>query len=95
MKDVGYLARRRYFSTTSAIQGVSRYLQAVANAVSSGKVSYAVFTEGRGWDQLRLNPELRAAIGDICRLERSLGHYRPYCSKPEGDAGRPSTVVRN
>ncbi|MGQ9915939.1 MAG: hypothetical protein ACUVS7_00845 [Bryobacteraceae bacterium] len=76
MKDVGYLTRRRYFSTYSAIQGVSRYLQAVANAVSSGKVSYAVFSEGWGRDQLRPNPELRAAIENKCRLERSLGHDR-------------------
>lgn len=95
MKDVGYLTRRRYFSPYSAIQGVPRYLHGVTGAVNSGKVSYAVFTEGRGQDQLWQNPELRATIESRCRLERAIGHYRIYSCKPGGDARGPLTAPPN
>lgn len=83
MKDVGYLTRRRYYSTYSAVQGVPEYQRGVLDAVASGRVRYAVFTEGRGQDQLWQNPVLKAGIEKHCRLERSIGHYRIYSCKPD------------
>ncbi len=78
MKDVGYLAERRYYSTYSAIQGVPEYMNAILRVLESGEARYAVFTEGRGQDNLALNPRLQAGVEQFCRLERSIGHYRIY-----------------
>lgn len=87
MKDVGHLAGRRYYSTYSAIQGVPEYMNAVLRVLESGEARYAVFTEGRGQDNLGLNPRLQAGVEQFCRLERSIGHYRIYvCGGDEGSA---------
>ncbi len=52
MKDVGHLAGRRYYSTYSPIQGVPEHTDAILGALASGEARYAVFTQGRGQDDL-------------------------------------------
>lgn len=78
MKDVGFLTKRRYYENYQAIylDGSSRV--ELVKAIESGRVSYVVFTEGRGQDQLRMNPVLRDWIRDNCTLVRSFGDYRVY-----------------
>lgn len=89
MKDVGFHAKRRYFSTYSAIQGVPKYMDGVLREIAEGRVRYAVFTEGRGQDQLSLNPVLKAGVEQHCRLEQSIGHYRIYDCRGVPREGRP------
>lgn len=86
MKDVGYLAGRRYYSTYSAIQGVPEYMNTVLRVLESGEARYAVFTEGRGQDYLGLNPRLQAGVERFCRLERSIGNYRIYACGGSGES---------
>lgn len=94
MKDVGYHARRRYYSTYSAIQGVPEFMNRVLRAIAEGKVRYAVFTEGRGQDQLILNPVLKAGVEEMCRLEKSIGHYRIYNCSGLSPGGPPVNARR-
>jgi hypothetical protein len=89
MKDLGYYAQRRYWQTYSAIQGVPQYMNGVLGAIASGKVRYAIFTEGRGQDQLSLNPVLKAGVEEMCRIERSIGHYRVYDCRAVKAAAAP------
>jgi hypothetical protein len=89
MKDLGYYAQRRYWQTYSAIQGVPQYMNGVLGAIASGKVRYAIFTEGRGQDNLSLNPALKAGVEEMCRLERSIGHYRVYDCRAVKAAAAP------
>ena len=77
MKDIGFHCGRRYFETYGLI-----YINAGAaefkRAALSNHFAYLVFTEGRGQDQLIVNPSLRQWVLDQATLVRSFGNYRVY-----------------
>lgn len=76
MKDIGYATHRRYYENYSALySGDSSVLR---GAIASGRVKYMVFTEGRGQDQLWVNPAFREWVLARSTLVRSFGHYRIY-----------------
>ncbi len=75
MKDVGFLARRRYYENYSALFDDASAARLIA-AWESGKVGYIVFTEGRGQDQLSLKPALRSWIDGNAEQTASFGNYR-------------------
>jgi hypothetical protein len=80
MKDVGFRARRRYFENYAALYDQS----AAARLISyweDGYVSYIVFTEGNGVDDLSRAPVLRDWVAANATLVASLGHYRIYRPK--------------
>lgn len=83
MKDIGYAAHRRYFENYAAVYGDSQQSRALMDLTASGVAKLAIFTEGRGQDQLVVNPPLRDWITGNCRLLASFGDYRLYgeCSK--------------
>ena len=78
MKDIGYRSRRRYFENYSALYGDPASASELEAVIASGKVAFAVFTEGKGQDQLMMNPALRQWIAEHCKLARSFGNYRIY-----------------
>lgn len=78
MKDIGYRSRRRYFENYAALYGDPGSAMRIEQAIARGKVSYAVFTEGKGQDQLPMNPELRRWVLENCTLVKSFGNYRIY-----------------
>jgi hypothetical protein len=83
MKDVGFLAKRRYYENYSALYDDASAARLIA-AWESGKVAYIVFTEGRGQDQL-LKPALRSWVAGKAEQTASFGNYRIY---------RPKTPTR-
>lgn len=80
MKDVGYLARRRYYENYGACINDTAAARLIA-AWESGKVGYMVFTEGRGQDQLALRPALKSWIAGNAEQTASFGNYRIYRRK--------------
>jgi hypothetical protein len=78
MKDIGYRSRRRYFENYAALYGDPASAAEIEAAIASGQAAYAVFTEGRGQDQLVMNPALRRWVAEHCKLVRSFGNYRIY-----------------
>jgi hypothetical protein len=80
MKDVGFLARRRYYENYAALLNDEAAARMIA-AWESGKVAYIVFTEGRGQDQLVLKPALRSWIDGNAEQTASFGNYRIYRPK--------------
>jgi hypothetical protein len=85
MKDIGFGAGLRYFETYDPIYLNDEVkLAHIRDAISTGKIAYAVFTEGRGQDQLFVNPPFERWILGHCTLVRSFGNYRVY---------RPSQLV--
>ncbi|HEV7783770.1 MAG TPA: glycosyltransferase family 39 protein [Thermoanaerobaculia bacterium] len=80
MKDVGFLAKRRYYENYSALFDDASAARLIA-AWESGKVGYIVFTEGRGQDQLFLKPALRDWIAGNAEQTASFGNYRIYRPK--------------
>jgi len=89
MKDIGYAAGRRYIENYGAVYGGPEPAKRLTDAIASGKVHYAVFTEGRGQDQLVVNVELMKWINENCHLVQSFGHYRVY--ERSGSKAAPST----
>jgi hypothetical protein len=80
MKDVGFLARRRYYENYASLLNDEAAARMIA-AWEAGKVAYIVFTEGRGQDQLVLKPSLRSWIDDHAEQTASFGNYRIYRPK--------------
>jgi hypothetical protein len=78
MKDIGFKADRLYIENYAALYGGSEAENRVKDAIRSGTVAYAVFTEGKGQDQLIMKPHLKMWIEENCRLKASFGHYRLY-----------------
>jgi hypothetical protein len=78
MKDVGYKAERRYFETYSALYGSAASAQWLMHEIVEGNIKYVVFTEGRGQDQLMMNPTLQDWIATHCNVIASFGNYRIY-----------------
>jgi hypothetical protein len=77
MKDIGFAADRRYIENYIALFYGSEAEQRLKNAIASGSVSYAVFTE-RGQDQLKFLPSLDEWMKANTTLARSFGDYRIY-----------------
>ena len=86
MKDIGFRAGRRYYENYQALYGDDQTEQWFIRAIASGKVVYAVFTEGRGEDQLVIRPSLQKWIAEHCDLVRSFGNYRIYKYRPTPDS---------
>jgi len=80
MKDVGFMARRRYYENYDALISDAGRERLIA-AWESGKVGYIVFTEGRGQDQLVDKPALRSWIDSNAEQVASFGNYRIYRPK--------------
>lgn len=80
MKDIGYLSKRRYYENYSALYDDASTARLIA-VWESGRVSYIVFTEGIGQDQL-VKPVLRDWIAKNADLAASFGNYRIYRPKP-------------
>lgn len=78
MKDIGFAAKRRFFESYAALTGSSSDVDEIMSLMRSGRAVYAVFTEGRGQDQLILEPRLRDWVLANCRLVASFGNYRIY-----------------
>ncbi|HEV7509618.1 MAG TPA: glycosyltransferase family 39 protein [Thermoanaerobaculia bacterium] len=80
MKDVGFLARRRYYENYGAVSNDAAAARLIA-AWKSGKVGYIVFTEGYGQDQLNFQPVLKDWIAGNAEQTASFGNYRIYRPK--------------
>ena len=79
MKDMGYATRRRYYETYAALYFPDpRWMNALIGHMASGRIRYAVFTEGHGQDQLAVNPALARWVRENCRLVRAIGDYRVF-----------------
>jgi hypothetical protein len=78
MKDIGFKAGRRYIENYEPIYRGRDQADRLIEAISSGKVRYAVFTAQRGQDNLMMNPYLKSWIEKNCALVRSFGDYRIY-----------------
>ena len=78
MKDVGFRCGLRYFETYGALYGDSGSATRFKEAAVVGRFAYIVFTEGRGQDQLVVNPSLRQWVLDRCTVVRSFGNYLIY-----------------
>lgn len=81
MKDVGFLAQRRYYENYGALYDPPSAARLIA-VWESGKVSYIVFTEGIGQDQLASAPVLRDWVAHHADLAASFGNYRIYRPQP-------------
>jgi hypothetical protein len=80
MKDVGFLARRRYYENYAAVISDEAAARMIA-AWEAGKVRYIVFTEGRGQDQAASKPALRDWLAGNAEQTASFGNYRIYRPK--------------
>lgn len=78
MKDLAYAAQRRFYENYPAIYGSPEATQIVETAIASGAATLAVFTEGRGQDELVINPPLRLWVEQHCTQVASFGNYRIY-----------------
>ena len=78
MKDIGYRLGRPYFTTYGAIYGDEAALRRLIEGIESGRISFEVFTEGKGEDQLVMKPSLQMWIAEHCALAASFGNYRIY-----------------
>ena len=78
MKDIGFKTGRRYVENYGPIYGGPDQTGQLIEAISSGKVRYAVFTAQRGQDNLDMNPRLKTWVEQNCALVRSPGDYRIY-----------------
>jgi hypothetical protein len=81
MKDIGFLAKRRYYENYGALYSDNASSARLIAAWKSGKVSYIVFTEGIGQDQLVVRPILRDWVAKNADLAASFGNYRIYQPK--------------
>ncbi|MFY9823778.1 MAG: hypothetical protein WAM82_20525, partial [Thermoanaerobaculia bacterium] len=80
MKDVGYLARRRYYENYDAMYNDAAAARLIA-AWDAGKVAYIVFTEGCCADQLSRRPVLANWVASHAEPVASFGNYRIYQPK--------------
>jgi hypothetical protein len=78
MKDIGFAADRRYIENYGGLYGGAQAEEQLRSSLASGKIPYAVFTEGRGQDQLVVKPALKQWVESNTMLIRSFGHYRIY-----------------
>jgi hypothetical protein len=78
MKDLGFLARRRYIENYIGLYEDSACAQRLIKAVETGRAKYAVFTEGIGEDQLRVNKEVQEWVLNNCTVVAAFGNYRVY-----------------
>lgn len=89
MKDLGFRAGRRYYENFGLIYGGPTGAQHLIDLMEKRQARFAVFTEGRGQDQLIMNKKLLDWVEDHCILVRSLGNYRIYelaHESPQGPA---------
>jgi hypothetical protein len=77
MKDVGFLAKRRYYENYGALYDDASAARLI-EAWEAGRVSYIVFTEGIGQDGLAIKPALRDWVARNADLAASFGNYRIY-----------------
>lgn len=89
MKDIGFHVGRKYYENYAYVFSGQQGADAMRAIFQAGKARFAVFTEGNGPDDLRLNPPLQRVVRDYCTLVRSYGHYRIYdCArKAQQDSG--------
>ncbi len=80
-KDIGFKSNRRYYENVDALYGVPRIEELMKDALRTGRIEYAIFTEGRGLDRLGKRPGFQEWITANTRLIRSFGDYRIYRSK--------------
>jgi hypothetical protein len=80
MKDVGFLAKRRYYENYGALYDDASAARLI-EAWEAGRVSYIVFTEGIGQDGLAIKPALRDWVARNADLVASFGNYRIYQPK--------------
>ena len=78
MKDLGFRARRRYRETYTMIYGGPEGAQKLIGLIASGKLKFAIFTEGAGQDQLIANPPLKLWVDSHCVVVAAFGNYRIY-----------------
>jgi len=78
MKDLGHLTHRRYYDDYGAVNAGPAFTQAFIDAVTTGRIKLAVFTDGRGQDPLTNNPVLGAWVQKHCKVVKSFGNYRVY-----------------
>jgi hypothetical protein len=93
MKDIGFLARRRYYENYAALYDDASAGRLIA-AWEAGRVSYIVFTEGNGPDQLAFRPILRDWVAAHADLAASFGDYRIYRPNVRQDGDRPAGAAR-
>ena len=80
MKDVGFLAKRRYYENYAALYDDASAARLI-EAWEAGRVSYIVFTEDIGQDALASKPALRDWVAENADLAASFGNYRIYQPK--------------
>lgn len=108
MKDIGYRCRRRYFENYGALYGDEASATRMLALIGGGTATYAVFTEGRGQDQLLMNPRVQQWVLKNCVLVASFGNYRIYqlaaavaaqraaaCASMPMPAGSAASTVQN
>jgi hypothetical protein len=78
MKDLGYLTHRRFYDDFGAVNADPAAALAFTEAMTTGRVKFAVFTEGLGQDLLPINPTLNQWMQVHCRVVKSFGNYRIY-----------------
>lgn len=84
MKDIGFLAERRYLENYQALYGGGRSAERLSKDIRSGAAALAVFTEERGQDQLVMNPAVKQEVESQTCLVYIAGNYRiyrPYAAK--------------
>ena len=89
MKDIGYATGRRYLENYTALYTGGESASKLTNWISSGRIRYAIFTQGHGQDQLAINPTLLNWVTANCKLVRAFGDYRIY--QYVGDGTRDPT----
>jgi len=77
MKDVGLMSERKYFENYGALFDRSASDQLIKN-LETGKIRYAVFTQGIGEDQLDAVPQLKVEVERTCQLVAQFGNYLIY-----------------
>ena len=84
MKDIGFLAERRYLENYKALYEGGQSAERLSRDIRSGAAALAVFTEERGQDQLVVNPALKQEVESQTCLVYIAGNYRiyrPYAAK--------------
>jgi hypothetical protein len=85
MKDIGFLAKRRYYENYGALYNDDASARLIVEW-ESGRISYIVFTEGCGPDQLSYRPVLRDWVAVNAELVASFGDYRIYRPRKQPSA---------
>ena len=95
MKDIGFAADRRYFENYGGLYGGPDAARQLQQTIASGKAQYAIFTEGRGQDQLIVSPGFKEWIDANATLVRSFGHYRVYRPKAAEASAASAAAGKN